>query len=281
MSQRRVLGQERTASYAFLDRMLHDKDLAFVIHFDHEVELLQGLTSVRKDLESAMAKLETPERPQWAGRGSSGGGGYPGGGYPGGGGGYPGGGYPRQRGGFRGAGTTLYDSVFLATDELMKKQQGRKSVIILSDGVDMGSKTTLDSAIASAQRSDTLVYSILFADEQAYGSPGGFGRMGGMGGGMGRRGGMGRSRYPSQQPHADGKKILERLSKETGGAMFEVSKKQSVEQIYDRIEEELRNQYNLGYTPDGPAGSGYRKIHLAAKQTALIVQARDGYYAKQ
>jgi VWFA-related protein len=163
----------------------------------------------------------------------------------------------------------------------MKKQQGRKALIVLSDGVDTGSKETLASAIEAAQRADTLVYSILFADEQAYGNRGGFGGpgMGGMGR-MGRRGGW-PQRYP-QQTRPDGKKILEQISKETGARLFEVSKKQPIEQIYDRIQEELRNQYNLGYTPDraGP-GPGYHKITLTTQQKHLIVQARDGYYAER
>ena len=79
---------------------------------------------------------------------------------------------------------------------------------------------------------------------------------------------------------ADGKKILERISKETGGRLFEVSKKEPVEQIYSQIEEELRNQYSLGYTPDrgGAAEAGYHKIQVAAKPKDLTVQARDGYY---
>src|ERR1043165_566139 len=121
------------------------------------------------------------------------GGGFPGGGWPGGGG-YPGGGYPgggRQgrRGGSMGmaAGTVLYDAVYLASNDLMKRQHGRKALIVLSDGVDTGSKESLISALEAAQRTDTLVYSILFSDDSAYQSQGGFGFPGG--GGMGRRGG--------------------------------------------------------------------------------------------
>jgi VWFA-related protein len=147
--------------------------------------------------------------------------------------------------------------------------------------VDRGSKETLASAIEAAQRADTLVYSILFTDEQGYGSGGGFGGrgMGGVGG-MGRRGG-GRGRYP-QQMRPDGKKILEQISKQTGARLFEVAKKQPIEQIYDRIQEELRNQYNLGYTPDrADAGAGYHKIRLMTKQKDLTVQARDGYYTER
>ncbi len=152
MSQRTVLGDERTASYTFLDHMLHeDKDKAFLIHFDREVELLQDLTSSREKLESSLRLLDMSREDNSHGSGgprSRGGGG--------------GGG---SRGGM-GAGTLLYDAVYLASNELMKKQQGRKAVIILSDGVDRGSKESLADAIESAQRADTLVYSILFSGEE-------------------------------------------------------------------------------------------------------------------
>ena len=95
-------------------------------------------------------------------------------------------------------------------------------------------------------------------------------------GGIGRRGGG------SQESHPDGKGVLERLSLQTGGRMFEVSKKQTVAQIYASIQEELRNQYSLGYSPDrGVNAPSYRKIHVTTKQKELTVQARDGYYANK
>ena len=271
MSQRRVLGEERDASQSFLAQVLREeKDKAFVIHFDREVELLQDLTSSHENLRAALESLQTPEFTRTSGGNSPGG---------------PGSGGSSGR---HGGGTHLYDAVFLASDELMEKQQGRKAVIVLSDGVDMGSRETLELAITSAQKANTIVYSILFKDDEAYGNGGGFGRTGisipGMGGpGMGRGGmggpGRGGRRYPEE--HADGKKVLERLSRETGGRMFVVSKKEPVNQIYSDIQEELRNQYSLGYTPDreGAADSGYHKIQVAATRKDLIVQARDGYYS--
>jgi VWFA-related protein len=252
-SQRRVLDQERSASHSFIDDMLReDRDEDFVIHFDREVELLQDLTSSRQKLESALDLLGAPQLVRNGGGNGGGSGGS------------------RQQ--YGGGGTLLYDAVYLASDEVIKKQQGRKALIVLSDGVDRGSKETLVDAITTAQRADTLVYSILFADEQQYQSPfGGFG-----GPGMGRHGGG--HRYP-QEERPDGKKILERISKETGGRMFEVSKKLPIDEIYKTIEEELRNQYSLGYTPGPDVAPGYHKIQLATKQKDMTVQARDGYYS--
>jgi|HubBroStandDraft_5_1064220.scaffolds.fasta_scaffold41974_1 VWFA-related protein len=270
LSQRRVLDQERTASYSFLDKLLRqDKDSAFVIHFDHEVELLQDFTPSRPQLQAALQKLSIPQF-DGGGGGSNGGGGGSGNGGGGGGG--------RSRGG-HGGGTLLYDAIFLASDELMSKQQGRKALIILSDGVDRGSKETMAEAIATAQRADTIIYSILFADDdENYNRPGGFG-MGGRGGGMG--GGRGGGRYPQEQ-RPDGKKILEQISKETGGQLFKASKKETLDKIYAEIDEDLRNQYSLAYTPDKGNTLGYHKIHLVVgKQKDLVIQARDGYYFGQ
>jgi VWFA-related protein len=294
LSQRRVLGEEKTASFRFLDRVLRaDKDKTFIIHFDHESELLQDLTSSRTDLQRALDQLQLPSegQPQLNRGGNSGGGGGNsggGGGYPSGGGGIGiglggigiggmgrggrrGGGGGQQGGARRGGGgpgTTMYDAIYLAANEIMKKQQGRKAVILLTDGVDNGSKTFLNDAIEAAQRADTLAYSILFSDEQAYGQQGAVSginrRMGGGGGGAANR--------------PDGKKILERISKETGGSFYEVSKKLSIDDIFDRLQEELRNQYSIGYTPDQAASSGYRSVKVATKDTKLIVQSREGYY---
>jgi len=268
MSQRRVLGQERSASSSFIDQMLRpDEDKAFLIHFDHEVELDQDLTSSKESLRSALASIQAPQFAHTSGGNSpaQGPGGYPG---------RQGG--SRHDGSSRGGGTLLYDAVYLASDELMKKQTGRKALIVLSDGDDRGSKETLQTAIETAQRADTIIYSILFKDED-HSFGGGFGGIGGMGGHRGGAGG-GRGRYP-QEPRVDGKKILEQMSRETGGRLFEVSGKQTVEKIYAQIEEDLRNQYSLGYTPDRTdPGEGFHKISVKTRQKDLVVHAREEYY---
>jgi len=272
MSQRTVIDQERSASKTFLDQVLHEKDSGFLLHFDREVELLQDLTSSREQLKSAIESLQTRspyDRDDPSGQGA-----------------------PdsrddsSQRGGRRGGGsmrrggTQLYDAIYLASDDLMKKQPGRKAVVVLSDGVDRGSKETIEGAIEAAQRSDTIVYAVYFKGEEPFRDHGGFGypRMGGggMGGPMGggRHGG---NREPEEQ-RQDGKKILERIAKETGGRMYEISKKGPLDQIYSNLEEELRNQYSLGFTPDKADSGGYHKIALKTKQKDTEVQTRDGFY---
>jgi VWFA-related protein len=254
-SQRTVLGDEKSASFRFIEHVLReDKDQAFVLHFDFQVELLQDVTASRQKLEKAIGQIGLSSQDQPQMRRGGGGGGYPGGGYPGGG----------MRGG---GGTTLYDSILLASNEITHNQKGRKALVLLTDGEDRGSKVGISQAIEAAQ----LVYSIYFVGEQPMMNF----NNGGFGGG--RRGGMGRM-PPPQQSRGDGKKILQQISRETGGGYYEVSKKLTVDQIYDRIEEDLRNQYSIGYTSDKADSYGFRKIAVTVKQKNMTVQARDGYY---
>jgi VWFA-related protein len=245
-SVRRLIETERDASLKFLDQVLReDKDVAFLIHFDFEIELLQDLTSSRKLLQNALSQLSASNGPPSGGGGSR-----------------------------LGGGTDLYDSILLASNELMKKQTGRKAVILLTDGADTGSKSTLTEAISAAQKADTMCYAIRFADHSPIQNP--FTGLGGRG--VGRRSGGG---PPPMKPPtlADGKKALERIVKETGGGYFEGGKKELLDDIYREIQDELRNQYSFGYTPDKSDGPGYRVVRVLTKNKDLIVQARDGYYA--
>jgi VWFA-related protein len=285
MSQRDVIDEEEKASSAFLDDMLNgpaDRDKAFVIQFAKSTELLQDTTSSKPKLQAALKLLDTP---------GSGGGAKNS---------DPDTGAGRQ-GRMRGVGTTLYDALFLSSDELMKKQKGRKALIILSDGVDFGSKESLVESIEAAQRSDSIVYAIYFKGTERPAErregPGGGSRGGGYPGGRGggypgggggwpgssggRRGGQG---GPAGRGGAavDGKKILERMVDDTGGRLFEVSKKQTVADIYRQIGEELRAQYRLAFTPDEKtASAGYHRLDLTLTKSSpkdLFVRTRDGYY---
>jgi len=275
-SQRSVLDDERTASSAFLDDMLTGpagRDKAFVVQFAHQTDLLQDVTAAQPKLQAALKQLDSPS----FGGGSSGGDSDS----------------DSSGRGRRGGGTTLYDALFLSSDEIMSKQKERKAVVILSDGVDSGSKESLGSSIEAAQRADTIVYAIYFkgkepgsSDDQHGGRGGGFPGGGGMGrGGGGYPGGGGRGgqgRPTGTQSRPDGKRILQRMADETGGRLFEVSKKLTVAQIYTQIGEELRAQYRLGYTPDqATAAEGYHQIDLSLTKSSpkeLFIQTRDGYY---
>jgi VWFA-related protein len=270
-SQMQGMDQERSASGALFEQMVRaDQDKAFVLHFDHEVELLQDLTASQDKLEQALQNLQTSQSSESQSAGSSNTdsiGQMPGG--------------RGQRGSTRNGGAQLYDAIYLASNEVIKKQTGRKAMILLSDGVDHGSKETLTSALEAAQRANTIVYSVLIkSTEENYGnsSRGGFGIPGMGGPGMGRHGGGGRG--APQQTQVDGKKILAQISSETGGQLFEASKKQPLDQIYKRIEEDLRGQYNLGFTPAQAAdsGAGFRKIQLTTTKKNLSVQTRAGYF---
>lgn len=223
-SQRRVLDAERGASLRFLDQVVRSNlDRVFLMQFDSVVRIKQELTSAVGKLDDALAYVDTETMKQ-----------------------------VRIRGG---GGTLLYDAVATASDDVMSKLKGRKAVIVLSDGVDFGSTLTLKEAVEAAQRADTLVYSILYADPGAYGFFGG---------------------------GPNGRKVLEDLSKETGGSFFEVSKKHPVDEAFAILEEELRNQYNLGYVSDKPVSiSGFRTIQLTVRQKGLVVQARHQYWAQR
>jgi len=222
MSQHRLLDAERGASYRFLDKVLGEKDQVFIIQFDMAVQTAQDLTSSRKQLEDSLAYVDTPTNAELDMQGTRG-------------------------------GTLLYDAVVKACRGTMKNRTGRKALIVLSDGGENGSTATLEEAIDAAQLSDTLIYSILFADPdyQGYGE-------------------------------VNGRGVLKRMAQQTGGGFYEVTKKQSIDQIFGVIQDELRSQYSLGYVSDKPVEvSEFRRIKLTVKQPGLIVQSRDRYWAKR
>ena len=220
-SQQRVLDAERGASLRFLDQVVREKkDQVFIMQFDSAIQMRQALTSSVGKLDDALAYVDTETN--------------------------------RQLRIQHGGGTMLYDAVAQASDEVMRKQSGRKALIVLSDGVDLGSYGTLNDAVEAAERADTLIYSILYSDPGAYGPFGG----------------------------RDGKRVLQRMSNDSGGGFFEVSKERTVDRIFAILQEELRNQYNLGYVSDKPIGiSEFRAIQLTAGRKGLVVQARHQYWA--
>jgi len=227
-SQTRVLDIEQEACTQFLKEVLRDKDLAFVINFDVDVDLDQDFTNNIRDLSRALNKMQIN-----AGMG---------GGPPG----LGGGPVPTTP-----RGTLLYDAIYLGADEKLKNEVGRKAMIVFTDGEDQGSRLRIQDAIEAAQKADTICYVILIADRGFYG---GFGY--------------------------SGDSDMHKLAEATGGRVIEVGNKQEkLKQAFDQIQNELRSQYNIGYTPSNTKLDGtYRKIQIKTKGD-YKVQARQGYYA--
>jgi VWFA-related protein len=290
-----AMESERKAAGKFVDLMLPPEpkagaepdaakqpNQAFLIHFDREVELLEDFTNSRDKLHRELDEMGPTRGEQNSSQG------------------------PETTGDDRdsgqqsrnhGGGTQLYDAIYLAADELMKPKDGRKALVVFSDGVDRGSKETLNDAVDAADKANLAVYTIFFKGEQEGGQgngfpgqrrggmggggyPGGGGGYPGGGGGYPGGGGGGRRGGGSNTSSVDGKKIMEKIAERTGGRYFEAKKKDNLDEIYGLIAEELRGQYLLTYTPDKvDTDGGFHKILLKANKSDLTVATREGYYA--
>ena len=152
-------------------------------------------------------------------------------------------------------GTHLYDAIYLAATQLMSQQVGRKVLILLTDGEDQGSRETLDQALEAAQKSDCIIYAIDIVDRAFYG--------------MGNIGFKGDS-------------VLRKLCEQTGGDVIQVKKIRNTSEAFQKIAEELRTQYLLGYSPSNSRkDSGFRKISVRVTSGDYKIQARAGYYPHQ
>jgi VWFA-related protein len=228
-SQTNVLPMEKEVGASFLRDVLTPKDLAFLINFDISVDLIQDYTSDAAQLRRAMEKTRINDG------GGSGSGGIAGAGQ---------GTIPVSRP----KGTLLYDAVYLAANEKLKKESGRKAMVLLTDGGDQGSDETLPNAIEAAQRSEVIVYVIMIAD-----------RMNFMG----------------------GDREMHKLAEQTGGRVIDVGRDpKKLRAAFDQIGAELRSQYMIGYVPSNTTANGkYRKMEVKPTNAEYKVQARKGYYA--
>jgi VWFA-related protein len=150
-----------------------------------------------------------------------------------------------------GQGTSLYDAVYLACREMLDKESGRKTIVLISDGQDTTSRVGLNEALVAAYHSDAIIYSIS-------------NRIGGF---FGIRG--------TGSPDT-----LKQFSIDTGGTVFFVGGRSDLTHVFEQIGDELRTQYSLAYTSSNPARDGkYRKIRIIPRDPTFKVKARSGYYA--
>ena len=233
------------------------QDRGFVVHFDREVELLQDLTADKDKLQQGASLLDSPE-PNTGGDASA-----------------------------PGAQSLLYDSIYLATNEITGKQTGRKVLVLFSNGIDQGSKESLRTAIDTAQKTGTIIYAVYVKGEmdkaqkkmdqqhdpnrRGMGYPGGGYPGGGYPGGGYPGGGYpgggypggypgggypgggypsGGQRRPQQSVKGDGKRVLADIATPTGGRVFELTKKDNAAAIYAMIEDDLAHQSLLTFNPD-------------------------------
>jgi VWFA-related protein len=229
VSQQNLIYEERTAGYRFFDKVLRiEKDLAFLMSFDIDVELLQDLTAAKPLLQDGLERLQV--------QGATGGVITPG--------------TVPQNG--RPVGTAMFDGIYLAANEMLKGQVGRKALVLVTDGYDYGSKVDLDEAVEAAQRADAIIFSVRYYDSRF---------------------------YQGAAVIGGGRGDLRQLSRSTGGDTYEVTRKQSLDQIFDDINNVVRNQYAIGYTPKRDLSeTGFRKIELKLKNKRLEAQTREGYY---
>jgi VWFA-related protein len=228
-SQRNLIEIERRAANSFFGSVLRKKDVAFLISFGADSELLQDLTGSPRLLQQGLDRMKL----------NGGFGGITGGGP-----------VPTMN---KPRGTVLYDAVYLASNDMLSHEAGRKAIILITDGEDEGSRETEKAAIEAAQRSDAIIYGILYVDRQFYG---------GFGGGY------------------SGESVLKHMAEETGGRLFQVDRKNNLDNIFEQIQQEMRTQYAIGYTPTNAKKDGsFRKIDLRTANKDLKVQVRRGYYA--
>lgn len=233
-SQDRLIDIERQAASAFFSSVIRKKDEAFLISFGKETDLLQDYTSSARLLTSALEDLRGDGQTPFIGNMPANTGPIPTSGTP--------------------KGTLLYDAVYLASNEKLKSEVGRKAMILITDGDDQGSTYNIRTAIEAAQRADAIIYSIYYVDRQFY-------AMAGMLGGGGER-------------------ELKKMSEETGGHVFTVDRKHPLNDVFQQIQDELRNQYSIGYQSTNPNRDGsFRHIEIKVDNPDDIVQARNGYYA--
>jgi VWFA-related protein len=223
-SEQYMLPSIQDAGERFIERVLRKGDEALVMSFDSDVDLLSDFTDDRGQIDRAIrkARINVPSGGSIASN-------------------------PGPIGSRLITGTALYDAIYLACDEKLNTEAGRKAIVIVTDAQDEGSKMRLEVAIEAAQRTDTVVHILLVADPHFGGGNGG---------------------------------VARKITDETGGRTIVVNSEKHMAEAFDQISEELRSQYTLGYYPSNAAHDGkFRKIKVDMSNHDLKVLARKGYYA--
>lgn len=150
-----------------------------------------------------------------------------------------------------GGGTSLYDAIYLAVTQKLSGQQGRRIVILITDGDDNSSRVSLTETLEAAQKNDVTIYAISTNS----------------------------TAYPGSKEQERGDKTLKKFSEETGGRPFFPLKIQDLASSFLDIHDELRSQYQIGYRPsNGKMDGTFRRIRVDIADRRFKARARSGYY---
>jgi len=180
-----------------------------------------------------------------------------------------------------GSGTSLYDAVDFSLRKRLDKIEGRKAIVLFTDGVDTSSmRADFDSTLEEAEESESLVFPIYY---NTFLNTRGIGRGGvmstpailGIPGGTGGGNAVG----TSSAEYTRGRIYLTQLAAATGGRVFRPeSSPDGLTAAFEGIAEELRRQYNIGYYPEGEGEAGQRKqIKVRVNRPKLVIRSRDSY----
>jgi VWFA-related protein len=213
-----ILDTEKAAGAGFFKEVLRPGDKALLVGFAQMIAVWQDFTGEARMLEAALEKASP--FPAFVSPNAE----------------------SRPRGG-----TLLYDAVQLTANRKLRRQPGRKTIILITDGLDNGSMNPLENAARAAQEADAVIYAIHYQDSGSY--------------------------------RQDGEGVLKRLSEPTGGRTFHISGKAPLEAAFDAIREEMRSQYSIGFKPaNGEMDGAWRRLEIKARP-GQKVQARAGYFA--
>lgn len=150
----------------------------------------------------------------------------------------------------------MHDALYLGSAEILQPRQGRKALVLVGSGLDGGSCTSPALAVETAQRADSSIYGVLIMERVAD-------RI---------------ARREGRITEFRGKLAMEHLAKQTGGRFFDPGLRGSLQQSFELIEEDLRNQYRIGYSPERTK-PGFHETRLTTKAAGCVVRAREGYYS--
>ena len=257
-STRGVIDDIRDSARAFI-KLLRPQDKAMIMSFDYDTHLLSDLTDNQDKLRSAIKEADIPERGLF--------------------------------------GTTLRDAVAQTVNRSFAGIKGRKSIILLTDGKDAGSRVTARDLLYSLEETDTLIYTVMFTTDERhlmrprFDNYPPFGR-GGRGWGGGRYPRDDFPRFPRndermrrrqervERENANAEQFLRRLSDTTAGRFYS-SKNGKLKKTFEMIVDELRFQYRLGfYPPEDTDATTLHALKVKVTRPDTVVRARSGYRAK-